>query len=182
MIKHKYERCAVFTLASVAVCCSVLQCVAVCCSVLQCVAVCCSVYSINTWSNTNMRDAHEQIDMQDLYTGGNIYMSKHIYDQTHLRDIHISKHTHKIYVWVNVIYSMHTYMYKHIHVHAACMHAACTHIPHTHMSKDSFQIYTSEYYMSYAYIHVDTYDTHIWVHTLLRYRRANITCRMHTYM
>ena len=28
-----------FTLASVAVCCSVLQCVAVCCSVLQCVAV-----------------------------------------------------------------------------------------------------------------------------------------------
>jgi len=29
--------------ASVAVCCSVLQCVAVCCSVLQCVAVCCSV-------------------------------------------------------------------------------------------------------------------------------------------
>jgi len=32
-----------FSLESVAVCCSVLQCAAVCCSVLQCAAVCCSV-------------------------------------------------------------------------------------------------------------------------------------------
>jgi hypothetical protein len=33
--------CVVCWSATVAVCCSVLQCVAVCCSVLQCVAVCC---------------------------------------------------------------------------------------------------------------------------------------------
>jgi len=32
-------------IASISVCCCVLQCVAVCCSVLQCVAVCCSAAS-----------------------------------------------------------------------------------------------------------------------------------------